>query len=168
MTGSSNHPLHRIALSLAFTASILCSAAPAQKPAPTISPGCGALKGTTTCNWPAFRHVLHAAHVIAVEHEKMDRFTGRQLADLAERLGKTVASPDHPGDLTFVIIPAEEHGVDIGTAEQPVLKLQIYAGPTSAGKPLWVETLLGDPERPWPSNVHAVIDQFEARLAKQP
>jgi hypothetical protein len=156
----------RIASSILLLCGIACGSARAQHPAPATSPGCGVLKGVTTCNWPAFRHALHSAHVIAVEHGKLDRFTGRQLTELAERLGKTLASPDHPGDLTFVIVPTGEHGVDIGPADQPILKLEIYTGPNSRGDLIWSETLRGDPERPWASSVHSVIEQFEARLAK--
>lgn len=158
--------IHRFASSILLFAGIFCISARAQKSAPTTSPGCGVLKGVTTCNWPAFRHALHNAHVIAVEHGKIDRFTGRQLAELAKRLGKTVASPDQPGDLTFVIVPTGEHGIDVGPADQPILKLEIYSGPTSTGDLIWSETYHGDPDRPWPSSVHSVIDQFEARLAK--
>ena len=163
MTGSR---VHRVAFSIVVSAGVFCSTVDAQHRAPVISPGCGVLKDVTTCNWPAFHDVLSSAHVVAVEHGKIDRFTGRQLAELAERLGKTVASPGQPGDLTFVIVPAEEHGIDIGPADQPILKLEIRSGPTSRGDLLWVETFRGDPERPWPSSVHSVIDQFEARLAK--
>jgi hypothetical protein len=163
MTGRRPHPL---TLSLVLVSAIVSTTPLAQTPAPTTSPGCGVLQGVTTCNWHAFHHLLNKSSIIAVEHGKLDRFTGRQLAELVDRLGRTVASPDHPGDLTFVIVPATEHGIDIGPAEQPILDLQIYSGPTSSGQLLWVETFRGDPDRPWPSSVHAVIEQFEARLAK--
>jgi hypothetical protein len=158
--------IHRLALFTVLLLAITCSSAHAQHPAAATSPGCGVLNGVTTCNWHAFHHLLNSAHIIAVEHGNIDRFTGKQLAELAERLGKTVASPDRPGDLTFVVVPASEHGIDIGPADQPILELQIYSGPTSRGQLLWVETFRGDPDRPWPSSVHSVIEQFEARLAK--
>jgi hypothetical protein len=157
---------HRFTLSTVLVSAIFCTTPHAQNPAPTTSPGCGVLNGVTTCNWHAFHHLLNRANIIAVEHGKLDRFTGKQLSELAERLGKTVASPDHPGDLTFIIVPATEHGIDIGPADQPIADLQIYSGPTSSGQLLWVETFRGDPDRPWPSSVHSVIQQFEARLAK--
>jgi hypothetical protein len=158
--------MHRSASSFLLATSLLAIASYAQKPAPSTSPGCGVLKGVTTCNWAGFRHVLTSAHVIAVEHSDVDRFTGKQLSELATHLGKSLASPGHPGDLTFVIVPAGEHGVDIGPADQTILKLQIHSGPSSSGELLWVETLRGDPERPWSSSVHSVIQQFEERLAK--
>lgn len=158
--------IHRFALPTLLLSAIFCSTPHAQKPAPATSPGCGVLKGVTTCNWHAFHHLLNSSHVITVEHGSIDRFTDKQLAELAERLGKTVASPDHPGDLTFVIVPTDEHGIDIGPDDQPILELQIYSGPTSHGELLWVEPFRGDPDRPWASSVHSVIDQFEARLSK--
>jgi hypothetical protein len=156
----------RLAFPTVLFLAAICTNTRAQSSAPATSPGCGVLNNVTTCNWHAFHPLLKKSSVIAVEHGNIDRFTGRQLSELAERLGKTVASPDHPGDLTFVIAPATEHGIDIGPADQPIADLQIYAGPTSRGQLLWVETFRGDPDRPWPSSVHSVIDQFEARLAK--
>jgi hypothetical protein len=153
-------------LTLALAAALLSTSAFAQKPSPTISAGCGILDRVVTCNWPAFRPILQSAHVIAVEHAQIDRFTGRQLEQLVTRLGKTLASPDNPGELTFDIVPTDEHGIDIGPADKPVLQLEVHDGPTSAGKLLWVETLRGDPDRPWPANVHDVIEQFAARLTK--
>jgi hypothetical protein len=156
--------LHRFVFASLLTAALLTLPALAQQPAPTSSPGCGILDGVTTCNWPAFRHILRSSQVIAVEHAQIDRYTGRQLEQLATRLGKTLASPDHPGDLTFDIVPTGEHGIDFGPGDKPILQLEIHDGPSSHGQLLWVETLHGDPDRPWPANVHAVIQQFQARL----
>jgi hypothetical protein len=163
MTG---HRIPRLALPTIFLLAAICTTPHAQNPAPVTSPGCGVLDNVTTCNWHAFHHLLDRANVVAVEHGNLDRNTGNQLVELAEHLGKTLASPNHPGDLTFLIVPATEHGIDIGPADQPILDLKIYNGPTSSGQLLWVETFRGDPDRPWTSSVHAVIEQFEARLTK--
>lgn len=157
---------HRCVLPTAFLSIILCASAHSQNPALPNSPGCATSKGLTTCNWQAFHHRLNFSHVIAVEHGITDRFTGEQLAHLAGRLGKTVASSGQPGDLTFVILPASQNGINIGPADQPILEFRIYSGPTSRGELLWVEILRGDLDRPWPSSVHSVIDQFEDRLAR--
>lgn len=165
MTGPQTH---HYAFPTAILSIILCTAGHAQIPAPPNSPGCSVQKEITTCNWQAFRQLLDSSHFIAIEHANTDRNTGKQLADLVIHLGKTIGSPDHPGDLTFLIVPTGEHGVDIGPADQPILDLQIYSGPTSSGQLLWVESLRGDPERPWPSSVHAVIDQFQSHLPKHP
>jgi hypothetical protein len=163
MTGSRTY---RFVFAILFSTALLSSAALAQQPAPTISAGCGILDRVVTCNWAAFRPILQSSPVIAVEHAQIDRFTGRQLEQLVTHLGKTLASPDNPGNLTFDIVPTGEHGIDIGPSDKPILQLEVHDGPTSAGKLLWVETLRGDPDRPWPANVHAVIDQFAARLTK--
>jgi hypothetical protein len=149
---------------IAALTAVLTMATPAQKPAPTTSAGCGVLQGVTTCNWPAFRSVLASAHTIAIEHAQIDRFTGKQLSELATRLGKSIAGPDNPGDLTFDIVPTGQHGIDFGPGDKDVVQLEVHSGPSSHGPLLWVETLHGDPERPWPSSVNSVIDQFEARL----
>lgn len=157
---------HRYALPAALVSTIFCTTALAQIPAPPNSPGCSVQKGLRTCNWQAFRQLLDSSHVIAVEHGNLDRFTGVQLSNLAVRLGKTVASSGRPGDLTFIILPASQDGINIGPSDQPILELRIYSGPTSRGQLLWVETLRGDLDRPWASSVHSVIEQFEDRLAK--
>jgi hypothetical protein len=162
-----DHRYHSpLLLAIAAFAAIFSLTAPAQQPAPIVSVGCGVLDGVTRCNWPAFRVVLASAHTIAVDHNQMDRFTGRQLSELVSRVGKNLAGPNNPGDLTFVIVPSGNHGIDIGPAEKDVLQFEVHSGPASDGRLLWLETLHGDPERPWAANVHSVIEQFEARLAR--
>ena len=160
------HRTHRFTLPTALLLAAICAIPHAQNAAPITSAGCGVLNNVTTCNWHAFHHLLKKSTTIAVEHTNIDHNTGKQLSELADRLGKTVASPDHPADLTLTIVPAIEHGIDIGPADQPIADLRIYAGPSSSGQLLWVETFRGDPDRPWPASVHSVIDQFEARLTK--
>ena len=131
--------------------------------------GCTLEKQIYTCNWPAFVQRLNKAHTVAIETESsMDRFTARQLRELAGELGKTIAAEDQLGDLTFLLIPMQSTGVHIGPGGEPLATLRIYASLPGAprGTLLWAETYTGQPDRPWPTTVHALIEQFHDRLQK--
>lgn len=131
--------------------------------------GCTLEKNVYTCDWPAFVRQLDMAHTVAVETQSsVDRPTAKQLKQLATELGKTVAPDGQPSDLTFLLIPLQNTGVDIGPAGVPLATLRIYAPApgTPRGTLLWAETYSGQPDRPWPAIVHAVIQQFEDRLQR--
>jgi hypothetical protein len=130
--------------------------------------GCTLVKDVYTCDWQAFVQRVDKAHTVAIETQQIDRFTARQLRELAEQIGKTVAPEDQPGDLTFLLIPLQPTGVHIGPAGEPLATLRIYASApgTPRSKLLWAETYTGQPDRPWPATVHALIQQFHDRLQK--
>ena len=132
-------------------------------------PGCTLEKQVYTCDWASFVQRLNKAHTVAVETESLDRFTVKQLRELVGELGKTVAPEDQLGDLTFLLIPMQSTGVHIGPAGEPLATLRIYAAlPGSPrAKLLWAETYTGQPDRPWPATVHALIEQFQNRFAGQ-
>jgi hypothetical protein len=131
-------------------------------------PGCTLEKQVYTCNWQAFVQRLDKAHTVAVETQQLDRFTAKQLRELVGELGKTVAAEDQLGDLTFLLIPMQSTGVHIGPAGEPLATLRIYASLPGAprGMMLWAETYTGQPDRPWPATVHALIEQFHDRLQR--
>jgi len=130
--------------------------------------GCTLEKQVYTCDWQAFVHRIDKAHTIAVETQQIDRFTAKQLRELVGELGKTVAPEDQPGDLTMLLIPLQPTGIHIGPSGEPLATLRIYASApgTPRGTLLWAETYTGQPDRPWPSTVHALIQQFQSRLQK--
>ena len=130
--------------------------------------GCTLEKQVYTCDWAAFVQRLAKAQTVGVETESMDRFTARQLRELVGELGKTVTTEDQPGDLTFLLIPMQSTGVHIGPAGEALATLRIYAPLPGAprGTLLWAETYTGQPDRPWPATVHALIQQFRDRLQK--
>ncbi len=130
--------------------------------------GCTLEKQVYTCDWPAFVQRLDKAHTVAIETQQIDRFTAKQLRELVGELGKTVAAEDELGDLTFLLIPMQSTGVHIGPADEPLATLRIYASAPGLprGKLLWAETYTGQPDRPWPSTVHALIEQFHDRLQR--
>jgi hypothetical protein len=128
--------------------------------------GCTLEKQVYTCDWQAFMRRLDKAHTVAIETQQIDKFTARQLRELAGELGKTVAPEDQPSDLTFLLIPMQSTGVHIGPSGEPLATLRIYA--SAPGMPrgtlLWAETYTGQPDRPWPATVHALFQQFQDRL----
>jgi hypothetical protein len=131
-------------------------------------PGCTLEKQVYTCDWQAFVQRLDKAHTVAIQTESLDRFTAKQLRELAGALGKTVAPEDQLGDLTFLLIPMQSTGVHIGPGGEPLATLRIYASLPGAprGTLLWAETYTGQPDRPWPATVHALIEQFHDRLQR--
>jgi hypothetical protein len=131
--------------------------------------GCTLEKQVYTCDWAAFVQRLDKAHTVAVETQSsIDRFTAKQLRELAAELGKTVAPEDQSGDLTFLLIPMQSSGVHYGPAGEALATLRIYAPGqgTPRGTLLWAETYTGQPDRPWPAIVRALIQQFQDRLQK--
>ncbi len=131
-------------------------------------PGCTLEKQVYTCNWPAFVQRLDKARTVAIETQQIDRFTAKQLRELVGELGKTVPTEDQLGDLTFLLIPMQSTGVHIGPAGEPLATLRVYASlpGTPRGTLLWAETYTGQPDRPWPSAVRSLIEQFHDRLQK--
>ncbi len=128
--------------------------------------GCVIGKKEATCNWTAFRAALDSTRVVAVEYGATDQAVGLRLKELAARLGKKVATPEMPGGLTFVAVQPDTTGVEIGPEDQELVELRIYAGPSSRGRLLWVESYRGPADRPWPTSVQSTIQQFETHLAK--
>ena len=136
--------------------------------------GCTLQKGIYTCNLRAFEHALAAAHTVTVETEALDRYTATQLRQLARTLGKSVLStetengPASAADLTFLLIPAGNRGSTFGPEDHELATLQVYAPGNGSphGTLLWAETLRGQGDRPWPAQVHALIEQFQAELGR--
>ena len=129
--------------------------------------GCTVEQQQATCNWTAFRKTLDAAHTVKPDYRERDKSTGVQLKELAQKLGKTIVQDGAAPDLTFTVIPATATGIDVSSADKEILELHIYAGDSSQQKLIWVETYIGQKDRPWPANVHATISQFMKRLAKE-
>ena len=129
--------------------------------------GCTLHKDVYTCNLEAFRRRLAGARTVSIETQRNDRFTAAQLRELITGMDKTTAAEGQPADLTFLLIPMETPGIQYGPAAQPLATLRVYApGPASSrGTLLWAETWSGHQDRPWPSIVHALVEQFKNRVA---
>jgi hypothetical protein len=131
-------------------------------------PGCTLEKQVYTCDWQAFLPQFEKARTVAIETRQIDRFTARQLREMVDELGKSVTPEGEQGDLTILLIPVDSTGVHIGPAGEPLATLRIYRSLPGAprGRLLWAETYTGQPDRPWPMTVHALIEQFEDRAQK--
>lgn len=158
----------RFALACALFAPALALAAPRQQ---EVAPdaGCVQQKGSYLCNWSSFKTVFDRARTVAVEVSPMDRPTVRQVDTLIGRLGKTRAAEGGSGDLVFLVMPIEPTGVNIGPMDHDVATLRVYAPSNGSahGTLLWAETLRGQGDRPWPSEVHVLLGQFEGRFSQR-
>ncbi|HVG27848.1 MAG TPA: hypothetical protein VM865_09605 [Acidobacteriaceae bacterium] len=130
--------------------------------------GCTLNRQVYTCNWGAFRKRLDAAHSIAVQTARLDRPVAAQVRELVQSLGKQVAGDDDTADLTFLLIPWESTGISVGTADEPLATLRVYAPDPQSGRRelLWAETYYGPSDRPWQMTARALIDQFRDRVKK--
>ena len=129
---------------------------------------CTLNKHAYTCNWTAFKAALANAHTVAVRTGRTDKSAGFHLGKLVTSMGKTVAASEAESDLTFAVLQAPLEGVNIGPADVDLGELRVFrsAGQGQPEKLIWVETMRGQPDKPWGSTVRALIDQFQARLAK--
>jgi len=130
------------------------------------SESCVLQKHIYVCSWQTFRTRFAEAHTVSLEAQPLDRATEGQMRHLVEALGKSLAAPGQPGDMIFRVAPANASGIEIGPSDQPLASLQIYArGPEGGrGALLWVETFLGQADRPYPMVVTALTEQFQERF----
>ena len=88
---------------------------------------------------------------------------------MIRKLGKTPATGDTPSDLTFILEPLQEAGVQVGPGTVDLAKLRVLltAPVGTPGKLLWVQTYNGDPSMVWPavarSTAAALHDQIRSR-----
>ncbi len=161
-------PAQLAALVLALTpASFAIHARAQQAVAPDA--GCVQQKGSYLCNWSSFKLAFERAHTVSVETGSLDRSTATQVRTLVGELGKSEVPAGHPADLTMLVIPVDTAGMNIGPADHELATLRIYAPneSSSRGTLLWAETYRGQGDRPWPSQVHALIEQFQGRFGKR-
>ncbi len=145
---------------------VLSMAGPAALPAQAQADGCSLVKSTYVCNWQAFRARFARVRTVGIEPRPMERVTERRLRELVLALGKNVAAPEQTPDVIFRMLPGTETGIAIGPADQPLAKLEVLAPGVDGAPPtlLWVETFVGQADRPWPMVVTATANQFQARF----
>ncbi len=139
------------------------------EPGPTTDrAGCALDKHTYVCSFGGFHHVFHRSKTIAIEASPRDQAALAQLNELVVALNRTVA-PAGQGDLIFTVLPIDHGGVIIGPGDVEMATLRIYEqGPDGTrGEMLWAETYRGQADRPWPATVHALLRQFQERMAKR-
>ena len=145
---------------------------PAQQPTnPVLSrmAGCTLQNHTYTCSKPDLERALSLAKTITYISQPANHASDAALADLIKHLGKTPVADDTPSDLTFLLEPLQEAGVQVGpgTVDLARLRVLLPAPSGSQGKLLWVQTFNGDPSMTWPAIARATTlalrDQLHSR-----
>jgi hypothetical protein len=127
--------------------------------------GCTVKQDKMFCNWPAFKQALASTNAVKLEYSERDPATGLQLKDMAKKLGKNIAKDGEGSDIIFTVVPAIVTGIDVGPADKQILELRAYST-NSRRNLLWVETYIGQKDKPWSMNVHEAVAQFLERLSK--
>ena len=127
--------------------------------------GCSKDKGHYYCDKPAFTKVLKDATTVAVESQPFNQISTKALQGLARELGKSVQSG--PAELIFELEPADSDGtVYYGPNDRELATLRVYTAGANGkhGQLIWVESVVGQPDKPWAVVVQSAIRQFKADL----
>lgn len=116
------------------------------------------------CDRATFQERLRHARTVRIDTDRMDPFAAGELRRMMPGLGLTVATQGSRPDLIVVLAPVDHSGrIDFGPSDMPLATLSLYdpakgTGPSSL---LWVETFTGQQDRPWPSVVTGLLQQFK-------
>ena len=141
---------------------VLCGLTQQSSPAQTqveVHP-CTEHGNTWDCDHHSFDQLLRAAKTISIQVPRIDAGSSKQLQQLATSLGKTVQSGS--ADLLFVLTSPDPNGVYFGPSDRKLATISIYYKSSSPdpGQLIWSESYFGQPDTPWPTTAHAVIEQF--------
>lgn len=120
------------------------------------------------CNSDAFQRLLAVSKSVRVDTGRMDAFGRRQMVKLVANLGKKLAAPEQHVDLVFELTWIDRSGrIDFGPGDVAVARLNIYDPSRGQGERgfVWVETLTGQQDLPWPSMVTQLLQQFQRHVA---
>lgn len=163
------HPAGAL-LALFLAPALLSAGQQAPDPALTRMAGCILQNHTYTCSKADLERALGLAKTIASISQPANHASDAALGDLIHHLGKLPATPDTPADLTFILEPLQEAGVQVGPGTVDLARLRVLLpAPTSGGpaKLLWVQTFNGDPSMSWPAIARATTlalrEQLHAR-----
>lgn len=120
------------------------------------------------CNSNAFQHLLAVSKNVRVDTGRMDSFGRRQMVKLVADLGKKLVAPEQRADLVFELMWIDRSGrIDFGPGDVAVARLNIYDPSRGRGEQslVWVETLSGQQDLPWPSMVTQLLQQFQQHVA---
>lgn len=134
--------------------------------------GCTLKNSVYTCDGAVFQKALSAASSVRIETHNIDGVARDQLTTfITKKLGKTVAAPGTPADLSFLMQPLDDQGtfwqaINDTASGLPLGTLRIYtvAPDGSRGHLLWAETFNGNASMPWPAVVRGLILQFQSRF----
>ncbi len=130
--------------------------------------GCTLRDHVYTCDGATFQRALSASNSVRIETHNIDGVARDQLTTfITRKLGKTVAAPGSPADLSFLMIPVDDQGVlgdGVGGAPLGTLRVYTVTPGGSRGHLLWAETFSGRRDMPWPAVVRGLILQFQSRF----
>ncbi len=112
----------------------------------------------------AFQERLQHARTVRIDTDRMDLFAAGEIRRLSPSLGLTVVSGDQRPDLIVDLSPVDRSGqIDFGPADVPLATLSVYDPAKGSGRRglIWVETFVGGQDRPWPSVVAQLLQQFQ-------
>lgn len=157
---------HSLPLALSIALLGLCTATATKAQAPATPPGCTLdFQDHYRCNREGFQQRVAAAHTARVDTDRLDLFAHRRVQDLVDSLGKSAPAPERKPDLVFDLAPVDRSGrIDLSPAAVALATLTVYdtsmgTGPRSR---IWVETIDGDADKPWPGIVADLIRKFQA------
>ncbi|MGA2249638.1 hypothetical protein [Terracidiphilus sp.] len=121
---------------------------------------------TYDCDRHTFDQLLRTAKTISIQVPRLAAGTSKQLQQLAASLGKTV-QPDS-ADLAFVLTSPDPSGVYFGPSDRKLATINVYykASSSNPGQLIWSESYFGQPDTPWPTAAHAVIEQFRKSVKR--
>lgn len=122
------------------------------------------------CDRAAFQHQLNLSKTVRVDSGRMDVYGRKQVTKLVESMGKTLVAPEQRADLIFQLTWIDRSGhIDFGPGDVAVARLNIYDPSRGSGDRglVWVETLSGQEDLPWPSMVTQLLHQFQTHLDSQ-
>ncbi len=137
--------------------------------------GCTLQGHTYTCSKADLKRALSLAKTVTSVSQPANHASDAALAELVTKLGKSPATADTPSDLTFVLEPLQEAGVQAGPSTVDLARLRVFltapsdqtAPDGTPGKLLWIQTYNGDPSMGWPAIARATTlalrDQIRSR-----
>ena len=162
--------MHKILASLCLLlapAAIL--AQDADKTALAHMAGCTLQGHTYTCSKADLQRALSLSKTVTYVSQPANHASDAALTSLIKGLGKIPATGDAPSDLTFILEPLQEAGVQVGPGTVDLAKLRVLISSPSGtqGKLLWIQTLNGDSSMAWPAIARATTlalrDQLHSR-----
>ena len=146
-----------LALLCLLAAPALLSAQDSTNPALTRMAGCTLQEHTYLCSKADLQHALSLTRTITYLSQPANHASDSALIDLVKHLGKIPAAGDTPSDLTFILEPLQEAGVQVGPGTVNLARLRVLLTAPSGvqGKLLWVQTFNGDPSMSWPAIARA-------------
>lgn len=132
-----------------------------------VSSACTLKNDLYTCDKAKFEGILAQARTVAIETAPTDAVAQNALKKLIAATGKTLVDRSEHPDLTFLLVPADQSGVQYTSNRSVLAALRVYAAdPQKAGRGalVWVENATGEADTPWGLSVNRVTGQFKTRF----